>query len=312
MTLVFLCVLFFFFFPDVKGRYGVDLSIPLTSEQWKTVYATSEKSSAFAVVHGVFYNNTINIRALNNIHVLWKEGISDISLYIYPCIPSSQYAKANKIQCGRPKEQIDRLIAALQHLRIAIRRYDYSIVYEDAHYFSNNQSSGFFHDVAFPDYNYDSIPPMYNTSKSNPVIQTIYINVEDNSPNYYFSFQHLDNHLFMADMVSYLESLNIEVGIYTTYRDWPLVMSDRLNRKDVYYTSKTEFLVDNLFRRLKLWTPRYDGVQSFDNLKPFHQWPTIFMKQMSGGTTDLRRIGSSRICTNFIPDNFTLISMDGL
>lgn len=300
MSLLFL-LSFLLFLWGAAGRFGVDLSIPLTISQWSDVFSTTDKSSAFAIVHAVFYNNTINMRALQNIQTLWSGGVSDISLYVYPCIPTSQYAKANNIRCGRAKDQIDQLLSTLQLLNVGVRKYDYSITYEESRYFPNNQSTSYFHDVAFPDYHYDIVPPIYNTSTSHPIIQTIYINVEDNSPNYYFSFQHVDNHIFLADMVSYLESLNIEVGIYTTFRDWRQVMTDKRDQVDVYYTSKTDYLMDNLFRRLKLWTPRYDGEQNFDNIRPFHQWSSIYIKQMTGSTTDLRRIGSPRVCTNYIP-----------
>ena len=54
------------------------------------------------------------------------------------------------------------------------------------------------------------------------------------------------------------------------------------------------------FSGLPLWTPRYDSTPSMDFFSPYGGWDRPYIKQFSGGATNLRRIGCSRVNVNYI------------
>lgn len=140
-------------------------------------------------------------------------------------------------------------------------------------------------------------------------IDQIFINVEDEVPNRYFSQNHADNVEYLSDFINAAHQMGIRLGIYTTKRDWRNVMTETVQQQDVYPTNTTK-LTSNPFTALPLWLPRYDSVNSLDFFSPFAGWDRALMKQTSGGTTALRRIGSSRIGTNYLDDATNTSSAD--
>lgn len=270
------------------SRSGIDLSASISSQKWIDNIGITQFADAFAILHGVFHNNTINTPIVQTIQSGWSVGVRDISLYIYPCIQTSPYAINNQISCGTAKQQIDRLISFLYIRGIEFRSYNWSA-----------------YDVV-----YDRNIPTWNTSAKNTniTLQTLYINVEDNAPNYYFSYNHYENVEVLNEMRLYAEQhKGIEVGIYTTPTDWNNIMTDYLNNTTTHprvynYANGTKYNETNPFAKHKLWLPRYDLITNFNFFTPFADWPEVYIKQISGGSKDQRRVGSSRICLNYIED----------
>ena len=97
----------------------------------------------------------------------------------------------------------------------------------------------------------------------------------------------------------------IKFGISTTKSDW----------ENIYVKERT---VPNKLAQSLLWLPRFDGIDSMDFFGPFSGFSHIYMKQTSGGSADLRRIGSDRIGYNYVVDtnelhkNFTNVYALGL
>lgn len=294
----FLIILTFVFIINLlsaDSRQGVDISYYLTTTNWNSYFGTSSKSSNFAIIHAYFYNATVNVPGLKSIKTAWASGIPDISVYFYPCISSSLYVSKNSISCGSAESQLDQLLTNLTSQGISFRRYNYS---------TNSRQ-----------YNYDISTPTWNTTlHPNPILQTLYINIEDDSPNLYFSTVHYENVEYLNSLVTYAESLGIEVGIYTTNRDWISILIDKENGQTRYYFENGNYTTINPFARLKLWTPRYDGLYSLDDTTSINDWPRIFVKQLSGSSTAQRRIGTSRVCTDYIPtygfNNSIIVNLD--
>lgn len=259
------------------SKFGLDLSIYLPTSSWSSTISTAftgvAVNSSFLVIHGYFYNNTVNGPGLQSIQSAWAAGCRDISVYFFPCIPTSPYATGNSITCGTPQAQLNKFLTSLTNSGIHFQR--------------TNQSSS-------------SLNPSY------VYLKTLFINVEDTAPNFYFSQHHHENMQYLLTFIKYAQSKGIEIGFYTTPLDWKIVMTNALPvthftdiRHYVYPLNESYYIPYNPFSKFKLWVPRYDKVNSMSFFTSFANWTTVFMKQTSGSTSDFRRIGSSRLGTNY-------------
>jgi len=78
-----------------------------------------------------------------------------------------------------------------------------------------------------------------------------------------------DNRAFFEGLVSELQALNQEIGVYTSASQWvPIMGSD--------YTAGSSF---------PLWYAHYDGEKSFSDFTPFGGWSQPTMKQYAGSST---------------------------
>ena len=136
-------------------------------------------------------------------------------------------------------------------------------------------------------------------------IQHIFILVEDNIPNRYYDINATANAVYLHELANYAFLNGIKFGISTTKSDWEYIY--------VKERKSTNQLAQTL-----LWLPRYDGIDSMDFFAPFSGFSHVYMKQTSGGSADLRRIGSDRIGYNYVVDenelhmNYTYVHALGL
>ena len=149
-----------------------------------------------------------------------------------------------------------------------------------------------------------ALPTQQPTIENKIMLRRLFVNIEDESPNRYFAEQHYLNVRFLADLVNAANQLGVQIGIYTTRKDWFNIMADKPSRTEPYVfpTSNNTVEAVNPFRRLPLWLPRYDSINNMEFFGRFADWNRVFMKQTSGGSSSQRRIGSDRIGTDFIDD----------
>jgi hypothetical protein len=260
----------------LHARTGVDISTKLSVARWKALFSNPADNRNFAIAQAQFYNNTINVDGLNSLTSAWKAGIADLSVYMYPCISASKYA-LNRI-CPSASVQLNNLISSLKHHNI--------------HFFNRT----LYPDASLQDDVYAQ-SGIWNLSSTTIVLNRLFVNIEDIVPNHYFASNHSYNLLFMVDLVQAAQALGISIGIYTSLGDWNNIMTDQINKVSYYLKS----FVNNPFADLALWTPRYDQVEDMSFFGAgFANWTSVAIKQMTGGTKDLRRIGSSRVCADFI------------
>jgi hypothetical protein len=101
-----------------QGDTGVDLTLPLTVEQWQDLDVD------FAVVRVVTHYGEIDITGIQNLRRAMAAGIGDLAGYIYPCIGTSYFAKTGGITCSTPSEQLEALQLALQENAATLEAYD--------------------------------------------------------------------------------------------------------------------------------------------------------------------------------------------
>lgn len=298
MRLVLLLGYILVLFAPGCARVGIDLSRSIsTSTAWAAYFDAADLDESFGIIQAVFYNGTLNPSLVQTIRSAWRAGTKDISLYVYPCVDSSPYAINNDLSCGTPEYQLDTLVEYLRRYNITFRPHSLS---------ESDSTSSNSTDYFALDYTpfYDTTIPNYNTSNiQNITLQSLFVNVEDTMPNYYFSYLHYANVEFLWRYNRYAQEVyGIEVGFYTNYYTWLDIMTDFRQGQRVYYHSanETQYATKNPFAQQKLWVPRFDADNSMSFFRPFADWQTVYMKQTSGGSTEARRLGSTRVCTNYI------------
>lgn len=258
------------------SKLGLDLSVYLPTSSWSSTISTAftgtAVNSSFLVVHGYFYNNTVNGPGLQTIQSAWAAGVRDISTYFFPCIGTSAYAIGSSINCGTPQSQLNKFLTACTAKGIYFQRTNETTFLNPGHIY----------------------------------LKTLFLNIEDTAPNFYFSQHHYENVQYLLTFIKYAQSKGIEIGFYTTVLDWKIVMTDVrpiVHSTDIpqtiYPINQTYHVHYNPFAHFKLWIPRYDKINSMSFFTVFGNWSNVWMKQTSGGTSDFRRIGSSRVCTNY-------------
>jgi hypothetical protein len=109
MKLFLLVVLLFLHisFAAWKGRHGIDLTKPLSINEWKVA------NPDFAIVRVVKHTGVIDYTGIKNLRRAMKANITDLSGYMYPCIGTSYFANTEGIKCLSPSGQLEALKTAL-------------------------------------------------------------------------------------------------------------------------------------------------------------------------------------------------------
>jgi hypothetical protein len=138
------------------------------------------------------------------------------------------------------------------------------------------------------------------------LLQRLFVCFEDEVPNRFLASEHGENVRFLLELVDEATAMGIQVGVYTTRNDWLNTVTDRIGPQLVYHITNTTTTDTNPFSGLPLWTPRFDSRNSMDFYAPFGDWEAPLLKQVTGATTALHRIGSDRVELNYMDDELAL------
>lgn len=118
------------------------------------------------------------------------------------------------------------------------------------------------------------------------------------------SNNHGENVKFMLELQHEAVRHGVQLGIYTSKNEWLNIMTAPVDGQIRYPVDAAALnhTATNPFNDLPLWTPRFDSVNSMDFYAPFGDWARVFMKEVSGSTTALHRIGSDRVGMTFVSD----------
>jgi len=144
-----------------------------------------------------------------------------------------------------------------------------------------------------------TVRPTYinGTRGSSLRLKRIFLMVEDDSPNRYFSVDNKINQRYLVDLAYACWLRGIQLGIYTTIFYWNNIMTLPFDKDNA---DADRFLSGLSRDHLPLWVPRFDktpGDMSF--FVPFGGWDHVYMKQFTGGSAEARRAGSWRINLNY-------------
>lgn len=185
------------------GRTGVDLSVALTPLQWDFVLAETAPGATFAVVHVMFYNGTFNPNAPGTLINAWDAGLTDLSVFMHPCMNTSQFSLQTGSRCASVEQQLETIIGSLLEYQIKFK--------------NNAVSNATEFDLGFDGGGSPTRAPTLSPSSSTVrTLQRLYVDIEDESPNRYLSEQHWENNQYLAELTNAAHRREIEVGIYTT------------------------------------------------------------------------------------------------
>jgi hypothetical protein len=154
-----------------------------------------------------------------------------------------------------------------------------------------------------------ALPTYINgTRRSNLGLKRIFLMVEDESPNRYFSVNNIVNQQYLTDLAFACWGRGIQLGIYTTMFYWSNIMTLPYDSAN---PSVDRFLSNIDRDNIPLWVPRFDGRPGdMSFFTPFGGWQQVYMKQFSGGSPDARRAGSWRINNNYVNTSMNSVVID--
>lgn len=120
-------------------------------------------------------------------------------------------------------------------------------------------------------------------SPSKPLVQRLFLDIEDPSPSLYFDPDPAVNQLFVSEFVAAAADLDTPLGFYTTSSYWSTIMA---NSEE--YSEEEGF---------PLWYPRWDGEDNMDFFVPFGGWDTVRVKQTAG---DVGLCGVSQVDMDYM------------
>lgn len=219
------------FIAIAHAHIGVDLSVPTNTSTFKCL--VNDYHVEYAMVRAYRSVGEVDENAPDSLRSAHRAGISALSAYLFPCIQTSPYSIDNNISCPSAEMQVDQTIDLLAASNIFFKGYTGQ-----------------------------------NSHKLGPEplkLSVLWIDIEDESPSKYYDPNPSVNQQFMSDLVGYITSMNISVGIYSTKTYWSNIMAN----------------IDG-YGQYPLWYPRYDGTDSMDFFEPFADFSECYIKQTGG------------------------------
>jgi hypothetical protein len=179
------------FFPFVLGgQRGADLSVPCDEDQWACL---KEAGVNFGLVRAFRSIGEVDKNSPSTIHAAHQAGISNLHVYMFPCVPSSNYNVANNVTCPSPEMQVEKTVNFLLKNQIRIRRQHEEL---DGH-------------------------------ENEVVALRLWFDVEDETnPTKYFDDDVQVNQNFMKQLQMQAVKMDIPIGVYTTKTYWSNIMGD--------------------------------------------------------------------------------------
>ena len=179
-----------FFSLCLSSRYGIDSSVLLSTENFLCLI--NEKNISYIKMRIYRSIGDIDSNCVSSIHSAYLSGITDIDVYIFPCISSSSYSISHNITCETPTNQLLRSIQYLEENGIQI-----------------------------------SYKNKVNQLKDNlPTVSRIWFDIEDEDPSKYFDSNPTINQQVLEEFTQAGEKEQINLGIYTTKTYWNNIMGN--------------------------------------------------------------------------------------
>lgn len=169
---------------------GVDLSAPAQSDTFDCLKA--HNYSQFVIVRAYRSLGMVDTSAPATIHAATAAGIKDLSVYMFPCVPTSAYSVSNGIECLAADAQVDSMIDFLA---------------ENGVDFVGGGSGG-------------------GGVGANATVRRVWLDIEDESPSKYYDADPAANQAFVAAVVARLQARRVPVGVYTTLTYWANIMDN--------------------------------------------------------------------------------------
>jgi len=214
----------------ISGYSGVDLSVATTVSDWNCLVA--DYNTSFAIVRAYRSSGQVDTNTPTSIHNAAAAGLTDLGVYMFPCSSTSPYSTSHGITCVSAEQQVVDTLKYLEQNGVYIKRNDGRMV---------------------------------KLSADTTMVNRVWLDVEDESPAKYYDSDPVKNQDLIGRIVAQLESMHIDVGIYTTKTYWQNIMGN----------------IEG-YGKYPLWYPRYDGVATMDFWAPFADFTEVKIKQIGG------------------------------
>lgn len=168
------------------SRFGVDLSVASTTENWKCLM--TDHNTSFGIVRAYRSVGAIDENSANSLKNAYDAGLTDLHAYIFPCVSSSSYSVKNNIKCELPSEQLKRTVQYLE------------------------------------DNNINVVGHTTNINVNQPSVGILWLDIEDEDPSKYYDVDITINQNILSEFVTTANELNVNLGIYTTKTYWTKIM----------------------------------------------------------------------------------------
>lgn len=250
----------------VSGRYGVDLSVSLSLNQWYCL--TVDHNVSYAIIRAYRSTGVVDANAPVSIRqALSFPEVKEVDVYMFPCIATSSYAVANNITCDSASKQVEDIATYLAQNNI---------------YFKSSTGKNDVSSVKISSADSNSIQDLFQGLATIDITRKLLVNrlwldIEDEVPSKYYDSNISVNTAFLEDVVAAMKENSINIGIYTTKTYWTNIMGD----------------IEG-YGGYPLWYPRYDGVDDMSFFEPFAGWESAYIKQTGGdvGYCDISQVDS--------------------
>ena len=238
---------------SVYSGVGFDLSSPVSSSQVSCLL--TEQKAGYLIIRSFRNVNLVDTNAATTIRYasLTLDSYSSfdmkqVNIYMFPCVSNAPYSISNNITCSSPKQQVRDTLTYLQQHNIVLDSLNLENLNLKSKSFSEKENLN------------------QDQDQDNIVIGgKVWIDIEDEVPSKYYSPNVQDNQDMLKEMVDFLRSLNLEVGLYSTSTYWKNIMDDIVG-----------------YGQYDLWYPRYDSTNDFTFFESFADFDSVTIKQTMG------------------------------
>jgi GH25 family lysozyme M1 (1,4-beta-N-acetylmuramidase) len=190
MKFLFLTVLAIFH-AVTHGYIGVDLSAATTLSDWQCL--KSQYNVSFSIVRAYRNVGAIDTNAANTIKNALSAGVTDVGVYMFPCISSSSYSVSHGIICPEPEQQVIDTVNYLLANGITLKK-----------------------------------PSSSRNAKVQGALEVsrVWLDMEEESPPKWYDADPKVNQAFFDRIFNQLELMNVQAGIYTTKTYWGEIMGN--------------------------------------------------------------------------------------
>jgi hypothetical protein len=178
---------------SVSAYTGVDLSVATNLTDWQCL--VKDHSVTYTIIRAYRNVGLVDSNSPNSLKTALSAGVKDLSIYMFPCMPTSPYSISHQVSCPSAEQQVLDTVNLMKENNIRIKR---------------------------------SLSDENDETDGSVVVNRIWLDIEDESPSLYYDADVTKNQAFIASIVAEIEKLKIPVGIYTTKTYWTNIMGNIL------------------------------------------------------------------------------------
>lgn len=170
------------------GYIGVDLSVAASVSDWQCL--RSQYNVSFSIVRAYRNVGAVDTNAPSTIKNALTAGLTDVGVYMFPCMPTSSYSVSHGITCLEPEQQVIDTVNYLLSNGVTFKK------------------------------------PGMGKSQGAVEVSRVWLDMEEESPPKWYDADPKVNQAFFDRIFNQLELMGVQAGIYTTKTYWSEIMGN--------------------------------------------------------------------------------------